>query len=553
MNFIIKNCKNDPHFFVKWIKNDNQLNLLQWNQSKQMFFINQEISFSIQNPVLSPDKTQMIFFKNQSVQLLTFKTMKSKIILENLKGLNVSNIESLSDVQYGWLSINEIVIALKKSNLVRFYTCKYSNDIQSTFQMIIKHPFHFHVRNGKMIIAQLNYTKKTTVIKLFDQNSKSPKIKITLNGVQQYLNPKLSPCGDKLGMIYDKKSLPVGLNSLYDFWIFNLTSRKLYQVTQDIKWIKFEWISNEQILGLKNFGAFNQIYSYNIKTAKLKQLTDEDFSIEDFDFFNDQVVYVGNDVFGKTHTKSLNILNQKVPVKTLLSNNERFQKIKWNGFYNNMQGLMILPPGYQKSKRYRLIVDVHGGGPGSSMFLTGSILRYCSQEWFLFSSMFDTIIFIPEFRLSGVYDNNVFSSDFIRGSVDDINSGVDYLIRKKLVQKDQIALIGGSYGALIANFMPVITNRYICIISVEGWIKHDLNIDPLTIKTQTPMLFVQGNPKLGGHENDNDIKSYHQKLIRSGVKSEYLYINNEGHVFYKPHNIRKIFSKVISWLKFYFE
>jgi alpha/beta superfamily hydrolase len=400
-----------------------------------------------------------------------------------------------------------------------------------------------------IVIAELDYTKKMTYVKII-QGKKTEEI--VLNGAQQYLQPQLSPKGDKLAFIYDKKALPAGLNSLYNLWTLDMKPQRLKQLTKDIKWVMFKWLNNNVIIGIKNYGPFNQLYLFDTKESKLMQFTNYDFSIQDFDIIDEWIVCIGNDVFGKIHTKVFSIRQSPPSMNVINSDIKRYKHISWNGTYENMVGLLILPPNYKPSKKYKLIVDVHGGGPGSSVFLTGSILRYCSQEWFYLSELFNCLIFVPEFRSSGVYDESVFSKDFIRGSVDDINSGVDYLIKRQMVNKNKMVVIGGSYGALISNFIPIVTNRFLSIISVEGWIKYDLPIDPLTQNLSTPMFFIQGNPKLGGHEIEDDIKTLHKKLTSSGINSKYLFIHNEGHVFYKRKNIQKIFDHVVDWLKIYF-
>ena len=547
MNQIFQFCKNDPNFFARWIVMQKTPKILKFDSTKEKFITDGKY-WSIQNPIISPDKLRMIYFYNHCVNVINFTNMKSKIILGDLLNVQINNIESFSDVKYGWLSDNEIVIAIKNKINVDFYISKYSNTATLIFSLKIQQLFHFHVQNGVIIIAELDYTKKLTHLKIIEGKRT---YEIILNGVQQYLQPHLSPKGDKLGIIYDKKSLPVGLNSLYNLWTLDMKTKKMKQLTKGIKWVMFKWFNNDVIIGLKNYGPFNQLYLFDTNDLKLLQLTDNNFSIQDFDINDGWVVCTGNDVFGQIHTKVFDVKHQPI-LSTVIKPNKRFQKVIWNGTYNNMQGLLIFPPNYKSSKKYQLIVDIHGGGPGSSIFLTGSILRYCSQEWFFLSELFNCLIFVPEFRSSGVYDESVFSKDFIRGNVDDINSGVDYLIKKQLVDKNKMVVIGGSYGALISNFIPIVTNRYRSIISVEGWIKYDLPIDPLTIPNlSTPIFFIQGNPELGGHEIEDDIKTFHKKLISSGIHSEYLFIKDEGHVFYKRKNIQKIFDHIVSWLNIY--
>ena len=63
-----------------------------------------------------------------------------------------------------------------------------------------------------------------------------------------------------------------------------------------------------------------------------------------------------------------------------------------------MRGLLIYTINYNPDKKYKLIVNIHGGGFGSVIMLKGTIFRECTVlEWHLWTSLFNCIVFIPEF------------------------------------------------------------------------------------------------------------------------------------------------------------
>ena len=60
-----------------------------------------------------------------------------------------------------------------------------------------------------------------------------------------------------------------------------------------------------------------------------------------------------------------------------------------------------------------------------------------------------------------------------------------------------------------------------------------------------------GNPKLGSVDYNDSIKKYYNALKKHGVETEYMYIKDEGHNFFKMKNIKKIFKKVLEWIEKY--
>ena len=50
-------------------------------------------------------------------------------------------------------------------------------------------------------------------------------------------------------------------------------------------------------------------------------------------------------------------------------------EIMWNSTFKNMRGLLIYPINYNPNKKYKLIVDIYGGGFGSLISLVGAIFR----------------------------------------------------------------------------------------------------------------------------------------------------------------------------------
>jgi dipeptidyl aminopeptidase/acylaminoacyl peptidase len=304
-----------------------------------------------------------------------------------------------------------------------------------------------------------------------------------------------------------------------------------------------------------------------------------------------QIVYLEKNAHGSYNIKTVNLDSGElgnVLHLPLLKNVSMggIIEIGWNGTFKNMRGLLVCPVNYDDSKKYRLIVDIHGGGFGSVIGLHGAIFRECTVlEWHLWTSLFNCVVFIPEFRSSMIYGDFAFvngkpNHNIIDDDIKDIESGVDYLISKNIVSEDNMIIIGASAGAQRVNWLPVVSHRYKAIISIDGRNQDKMVFDKIVDKKEldyinkyygnektytinspvanidkikTPILFIMGNPKFGGIDTHGTIENYHNELKKRNVDTEYMFIEDEGHNFTKPKNMKRILKKVISWIKKYFE
>jgi len=133
-----------------------------------------------------------------------------------------------------------------------------------------------------------------------------------------------------------------------------------------------------------------------------------------------------------------------------------------------------MPHNYSPQKSYPMLVDIHGGGPGSYIYLAGGILVNTPIEWQMWSAM-GIIVFVPEFRSSGVFGSIAITRDIFqnkslyRADCMDIESGVNALIKDGIVSANAVVALGHSAGARITNWLCVSSTQFCGIISKEGW------------------------------------------------------------------------------------
>ncbi|MFC3094422.1 S9 family peptidase [Alteromonas sediminis] len=141
-----------------------------------------------------------------------------------------------------------------------------------------------------------------------------------------------------------------------------------------------------------------------------------------------------------------------------------------------IQGWYILPPDYDASKKYPLILEIHGGphlayGP----VFTAELQRMAAEGY---------IVFYNNHRGSTGYGErfalllqNKYSSKY---DFADHMSGVDALIEKGLVDPDQLFITGGSAGGIATAYAIGLTDRFKAAVvakPVINWVSKVLTAD----------------------------------------------------------------------------
>ena len=145
--------------------------------------------------------------------------------------------------------------------------------------------------------------------------------------------------------------------------------------------------------------------------------------------------------------------------------------ISWkNKRGEEIEGVLITPPGYIQGKKYPLIVDCY---PGTSSSFRSSPYGG-NQAW---ASRGYAVLFTSGARGPHVWMNPIKSLEYdlaAKGphgwdvSFDDVMSGVDDVIRRGIADPDRIGLFGFSNGGAIAQMLITRTDRFKCVVSYAG-------------------------------------------------------------------------------------
>lgn len=570
----------------------NKINNLCWINDNDIIYEENEIT------IIKNVKTNKIINKNYKTALpspngkyIIFTDKSNNLVLHNHITKNekilLNNEKYYSNIKYIWLSNSKSVILSMKQNDISHILLI---DINGQIENILSYKFniiYLSIKNIKDLILTTYHTDKNDklIYSIYHVDLKTHKISLLKKfGMFQSLNAIISPNSKYIAVTYDP------INEDFDYvnnlGILNVMTKNIVNFTKNFKIDKKEWLTNNHIIFRRNYGPYAQLYLLIIKPKKIYQLTKESFYITEFKIHNKKIVYLGHDSRQKYFIKILDLTNMKMQKNILIdfTKNISFGKqieIKWNGTYKNMRGLLIFPNNYKYNLRYGLIVNVHGGGPSACINMRASVQIPSSLIWHYWANAHNVIVFIPEF--GAIYDNDIITNEMIKknnlltNDINNIESGVDYLISKYLIDDNKLIAIGGSAGSTRVNWLPVISQRYKTIISIDGWIQDEnywLNVNkktntfinewgkfnnnnskylresPLQFinKINTPILFIVCNIQKGGADKYNSLLKYHNVLKKKNILTRYIYLEDEGHVIKKKNNIIMVLSEINEWI-----
>jgi dienelactone hydrolase len=143
----------------------------------------------------------------------------------------------------------------------------------------------------------------------------------------------------------------------------------------------------------------------------------------------------------------------------------RVREVQWTSRDERftVHGFLITPPAYDSTKRYPLIVLVHGG-PGhfyTNDFARINYPRYTLPPQLLASEGY--VVLLPNPRGDASYGEEfqqALRADWGFGPFADIDAGVDALIARGIVDSTRVGIAGASYGGYLTAFAIAHTERY---------------------------------------------------------------------------------------------
>jgi dipeptidyl aminopeptidase/acylaminoacyl peptidase len=243
-----------------------------------------------------------------------------------------------------------------------------------------------------------------------------------------------------------------------------------------------------------------------------------------------------------------------------------------------IEGILHKPAGYDATKKYPLLVAIHGGPTGTS-FPTLSPTEYAYPVQLFLSK--GALVLEPNYRGSAGY-GAAFRALNVRnlgvGDMWDVMSGVDSLIAKGMVDPTRMGSMGWSQGGYISAFLTTHTDRFKAIsvgAGISDWVTYYVNTDitpftrqylhgtpwddpevyaktsPITTikQAKTPTLIQQGS-------NDKrvpvpDSFELYRGLQDQGVPARLILYQGFGHGVNKPKSQQALLEANRDWFSFY--
>ena len=243
-----------------------------------------------------------------------------------------------------------------------------------------------------------------------------------------------------------------------------------------------------------------------------------------------------------------------------------------------VQAMLIRPPKFDATKKYPLLVLLHGGP--QTMWSNAWGYRWNAQ---VFSAAGYVTLMINRRGSTGYGQKftDEITNDWGGEAYVDVMNGVDYTLKKyPFVDGTRMAAAGGSYGGYMADWIATHTGRFKAIVShasvydkvsmyatEELWFEeHDMQGTPWSNpesykkwapvtyagdleKFKTPTLVIAG-------ERDYRVPytqslEFFSALQRQGVPSKLVVFPDEGHWVLKPQNAQFWYKTFLDWLATY--
>ena len=250
--------------------------------------------------------------------------------------------------------------------------------------------------------------------------------------------------------------------------------------------------------------------------------------------------------------------------------------VQWTSDAFRVQGWLLYPAHYDPSRKYPLIVSVHGG-PSSAVVPQWPDLGYNPIAF----SALDYFVLMPNPRGSygeGEAFTQANRKDFGYGDLRDILAGVDAVSAKLGIDPQRVGLTGWSYGGFMTMFAVTQTQRFHAAVagagisdwksyygenSIDQWMTPFFGAsvydDPAVYakssaidfirNVKTPTLVVVGD-RDGECPAPQSFEFWHA-LRAEHVPTELVVYPDEGHHFNSPQHRRDVLARALSWFEQY--
>lgn len=508
----------EPELNAEWINGGKEIAFLSVaDKQLQLFVMNSDgsnrrqisnVDKGINGFVLSPDEKKILFIGNVKY---------GKTVEDNYPNLDKAKAFIVEDLMYKhW---DEWVTEIPHPFVADFDGSKLENIIDimegEPYEAPMK-PFGgveslAWTKDSKSVIYVSR--KKTgkeyalsTNSDLYLYNLDTKGTKNLTEGMMGYdTNPVISPKGDKVAWLsMERDGYESDMNRIF---VMDLKTMEKTHLTSDWDYTvaNIAWSpNNEKIFFIANHQGITPIFSIDVKSKKIETIADQVCDYAYLAPIDDKRVVTlrhsieyPNEIFvvEKGKDNQLTFVNKELLDKLTPVTVEKHLVPTTDG--KEMTTWVILPPNFDKSKKYPAILYCQGG-PQSA------VSQMWSYRWnFRLMASMGYVVIAPNRRGLpgfGTEWNEQISGDYGGQNMKDYFAAVDYMVEKPYIDKERIGATGASYGGFSIYWLAGHhNNRFATLLAHAGI----FNMDAQYLETEE-MWFA--NWDFGGSYWDKENK-----------------------------------------------
>lgn len=421
-------------------------------------------------------------------------------------------------------------------------------------------------------------------------------------GFMQSIFPKVSPDGRRMALATDVDDKR--WEDFVSLVLVDLGTGQSRRLTDSLYMGSIMWATDSRTVYFSaRDGGWYQFYRVDL-SGNITTLTHSQYMKSSMQLSPDsrRLSYIAKDGYGRVEIRVMDTDGKNDrPLVVIDDPSKRFRLGKFRRIHFPASGgikiaaFVVYPPDFDPKKRYPVYVDVHGGGPGSFLYLFGPLTISTSQgplEWHAIAAL-GYVVFVPDYRSSGEYGRGVAAARYKSGDqsgietdVKDVESGTRWMVSQPYIDSKRVAVLGHSAGGGRVNLLLTRSSLYNAAVisdpigagvlpnllsSLTGsstgttnWEQRFMQFLGYRLaempelylggflfdgyKSRTPTLIIVGGDRQRGALNPLSVEVLFSILRQYDVPAKMLRYMDEGHTLRNPQAVRHAFAQIQEWL-----
>jgi dipeptidyl aminopeptidase/acylaminoacyl peptidase len=330
------------------------------------------------------------------------------------------------------------------------------------------------------------------------------------------------------------------------------------------------------------------LVAFDVATGQPKEITRGNHAVERYSALDDGSVFAAvistptsiGDLYlfyQPGHAKQLTHINDKLFSQLNLTEPEEIWYTSFDG--KKIQAWVQKPPDFDASKKYPLILNIHGGPHAAYGFIFDHEIQWMAAKGY--------VVLYPNPRGSTSYGQqfgNIIQYHYPGDDFKDLMAGVDEVVKRGYIDPKKLGVTGGSGGGLLTNWVIGHTDRFAAAVAqrdiaswADWWYSADftlfqaswfkappfddpqdyVNRSPITYikNVHTPLMLILGEadyrtpPGAGGEEMFRALKYLKRPVIMIRFPGESHELSRSGQPWHRVERLEHI----VGWFDKYLQ